>query len=149
MSQMIFPQTGSRLRSGLAGILLLLGAGPVAASSHVFNSTDQNIQVYWRALGCAGMEAACNDTYALVCKRVNLAPGESAKYTYKDGTSSRKVSIANCSGNDRLAQDSAGTGNKGDKKRCAVRYGGEDDQELRVKCGFSRENYQSLKDDGP
>ena len=114
------------------------------AKSHVYNETNQDVTVYWQAAGCAGVKPtpSCDkvtNNVMTVCKKKVLASGESSEYHFKDGTSGRKVLAIQCyRGGEASDWNYANTGNKGDKKRCAV-------ISEKVKCKYSQAEYDALK----
>jgi hypothetical protein len=127
-----------------AAILVAMAFGmPATASakSKAYNATDDKVEFYWIAAGCAGYKETCGKGYvSLVCKKKKLNPGESSKYGFKTGTSDRQLLAVNC---ETYAFDWRDTGNKGSKKRCAAIYN--DDDRFDLKCGYSSEEYQDLK----
>ncbi len=132
-------------------LAVLAGVLPVNtwANSHVFNGTQVDVAVYWIAAGCAGVKPApscekADKNVTTVCKKKVLAPGESSDYHFKDGTSGRRVKAAYCYNNGLNADwNSDNTGNKGNKKHCAVN--GSSVQSFNVKCHYSQEEYDALK----
>lgn len=118
------------------------------AKSHVYNSTNQEVTVYWQAAGCAGIKPTpscerADKNVATVCKKKALAPGESSEYHFKDGTSNRQVKVFQCYNNGQNSEwDVTNTGNKGDKKRCAATY---KNNFRKVQCGYSQADYDALK----
>ncbi len=115
------------------------------AKSHVYNSTSQEVTVYWQAAGCAGVKPtpSCDDVQKdvkTVCKKKVLASGESSQYHFKDGTTGRSVLVIQCyRGGTASNWNYANTGNKGDKKRCSA------NSDKNVKCNYSQAEYDALK----
>jgi hypothetical protein len=135
--------------------LVLIGFMPLNswANSYVHNDTKYDVSVYWIAAGCAGLKlgddcGAPDATFlsgkALVCQKKMLAPGESDGYTFKAGTSNRKVRAAACDANgvQVIAADADNTANKGDKSRCNVKV---QSNHVVVKCNYSQSQFDSIK----
>jgi hypothetical protein len=115
------------------------------AKSKVYNSVEGRVEVYWGALGCAGVELTCADYFEkAVCKSKTLSTGQSGSYKFTDLTADRQVAMIHCStGKDDFAR----TGNKGSKKRCAARTNSSG--KFGAKCGYSEEEYEELKNEDP
>ncbi len=139
-----------RLSTLLIATSLSVSMAPVIAlaDSHVLNTSKKDAWVYWQAAGCAGVKSlpscAVGNNALTVCKKSKLASGESDQYHYKDGTSNRTVLVYTCYNNGKNEEfNYAQTGNKGDKKRCAVLNEGA--TPMKVKCGYSQTDYDALK----
>jgi hypothetical protein len=55
----------------------------------ITNSHNEKRTAMWTAAGCAGIK----EGVTLVCHSEDIGPGQSREYTYKQGTSQRKVTI--------------------------------------------------------
>ncbi len=131
------------------GVLASLLPLTLWANSYVYNASRTEVVVYWTAAGCAGYkigERVCkhgsddrHPDVSTVCKKVNLARGEGSGYAFKDGTSNRQVYVTDC-GN---SSDTANTGNKGEKSRCAVKN--KNDWRIVVKCNYSQSEFDTLR----
>jgi len=139
------------LNSLAIGLLVSSLSSTLWANSNVYNATDNKAWIYWQAAGCAGVKSqpSCGESglsvdIFTVCKKQTLLSGETGDYHFKDGTSNRKVQTWQCSTKgDTADYNIASTGNKGDKKRCAVIAG--DTKITKVKCGYSKTAYDTLK----
>jgi hypothetical protein len=139
-----------RLPKTLIALVVTASLTPVGvrANSHVLNTTKSEVWVYWQAAGCAGVKSlpscATEKNAFTVCKKTVLQPGEIDDYNYPDGTSGRRVLASMCYSNGKIEDfNDAQTGNKGEKKRCALlREGAE---ALKVKCGYTQSEYDALK----
>jgi len=68
----------------------LAGAAEASQKTTVHNNTDRSVRVYFTAAGCFG---AKNGLIA-ICSDQSVAAGKSVSYTYKLGTSARRVNVA-------------------------------------------------------
>ncbi len=132
------------------GALASLFPLTLLANSYVYNSTDQNVDVIWKAAGCAGIkktvELGCQNSaraaIETVCQKKTLAPGEGEGYTFKWGTTNRDVQAFTCINNSN-ERANANTDNGGNKSRCAARI--KSDGSFGVTCGYSKQEYTELK----
>jgi hypothetical protein len=133
---------------GLAlGALLASASQAAFAESHVYNGYSETIQIFWQATGCFGVKYPCGEYAAVdyVCSHKQADSGDSDTYSFKSGTSERRVRIAVCSdyhGTSSMPKESTSDG--GDKKRCAVYPVGSG---FNAHCGYSEEEYDRCKAD--
>jgi hypothetical protein len=133
----------SKKQTGPIALLTIFGIASglpatAAADSNVYIAEAQGrIEVYWTAVGCGGVKGVCGGGWIdHVCQKKTLRTGESDGYHFKDLTTLRNVSVFFCEAN---ADGGDSTGNKGNKKRCAVTAG------LNFKCGYTAVEYEKLK----
>jgi hypothetical protein len=139
------------MRKLLSTLVLAAAFGVLApaawAESHVYNDLDFTVTVYWEAAGCAGVERppGCGSSWndqMTVCKWTELKPRYSDSYSFKGGTSGRKVWAIGCDHAGQVIHSSANTSNGGNKKRCAATKISDD---LRLHCGYNEDEYNAMK----
>ncbi|MCB1804244.1 MAG: hypothetical protein KDJ99_03555 [Candidatus Competibacteraceae bacterium] len=130
----------------MVGALVSLLPMTLWANSFVYNTTDRKVDVVWTAAGCAGLEyVGCKSAQAKkdvpwACQKKTLSPGEGAGYTFKGGTSDRRVTGYVCSDGETVS-NGALTGNKGKKSRCVARI----NNDIGIKCGYNQSEFDEIK----